>query len=51
MDSLKLVGASFVTAGALATAAVYYMTRPEPIPQIMDLNNQSAEVPVSVALS
>ncbi|XP_041364605.1 long-chain-fatty-acid--CoA ligase 1-like [Gigantopelta aegis] len=45
MDTLKLVGASFVTAGALATAAAYYMTRPEPVPCIMDLNDQSSEVP------
>lgn len=47
LDYLKLAGAGAVTVGALATAAVYY-TRPDHVKFAVDMDKQSAEIPVSM---
>ncbi|XP_064601397.1 long-chain-fatty-acid--CoA ligase 5-like [Liolophura sinensis] len=45
-DYLKLLGAGAVTLGAVTTAtAMYYLNRPKPIEQPVDIHHQSLEVP------
>ncbi|KAL5018438.1 hypothetical protein ScPMuIL_004160 [Solemya velum] len=46
MDYLKILGAGAVTLGAVTTAtAVYLSQKPHPIPMVVDMLDQTAEVP------
>ncbi|XP_061175282.1 long-chain-fatty-acid--CoA ligase 1-like isoform X2 [Saccostrea echinata] len=45
MDYLKFLGAGAVTLAAVTTTTFYYLTsRPQPIPLVVDLNDQTEEV-------
>lgn len=49
MDYLKLLGAGAVTLAAVTTTTFYYLTsRPQPIPLLCDLNDQTQEKDVSI---
>lgn len=49
MDYLKLLGAGAVTLAAVTTTTFYYLTsRPQPIPLVCDLNDQTQEKNVGI---